>query len=118
MEPNIQEFNRPVMRAAKAMAAEVSMDNLQAQAAPTFEAQEVQNLKTISIKEPMTIYPNFNKIKYLDKKYPVEQYANLGLDSKYEIYMGDETLEKDKPKDIKEVLTKGTALNIVYVLKE
>lgn len=106
-ENNIQEnIHLPIMKSARVM----NMAAMEADAimpAPVFENAEVQNLKTISIKEPMTIYPNFNKIKYLDKSYPIEQYADLDLDKKYKIYLGI----KFNPKDID---VSGSVVNKVY----
>lgn len=109
-ENNIQEnLHLPMMKASRA----VAMNAMEADSimpAPVFENAEVQNLKTISIKEPMTIYPNFNKIKYLDKSYPIEQYADLELDKKYQIYLGNKLNSKD-------VDVAGSFVNKVYIAR-
>jgi len=98
----------PVM--AKSMAAPMLESSIQD---TSFDEGVVQNLKTISINKPTTIYPNFNKIKYVEKKYPLEQYAKIELQNTYDIYLGDE-INKDLS-NLKDLNVKGTSLNNAYI---
>lgn len=111
-ETNIQERMYPVAPMAMAKGMVASADMAASLPPPTFENDSVQNLKNISIKEPMTIYPNFNKIKYSEKTYKIDQFAKLSIDDKYDIYLGDELEDKANLKDLK---TPGTPTNIVYL---
>lgn len=111
-ETNIQEnslrgFALPM--AAKAMVSnEMARDSMP----PRFESEDIQNLKSIRIAKPMTIYPSLNKIKHTTKNYPVEQYAKLEIQKEYEVYSGDFTDKDLKLADTWN--TPGSTLNKLY----
>lgn len=83
---------RPLMGMAP-MKASVENHAVAAMAPPVFEQEEVQSLKTISLKDPVTIYPNLNKFKYSEKTYDLEQYAQIEMNKVYHIYLNNITKE-------------------------
>lgn len=89
-EANIQN-NRPIpmyrAKGAVMMAASLEMDA----AKPEFSNVDVGELKAITLKDPVTIYPNTNKIKHIDKVYPYEQYTQMNMESEFRLYFNSET---------------------------
>lgn len=79
---------------------------------PTFEKENIQDLKTISLKNPVTIYPNLNKIKQSEKTYDLEQYAKVDLEKNHSIYLGK--INKDEKNTI---MVKGSKLNNLLIEK-
>lgn len=110
-ESNVQESRdyAPVFASPKAIGARMEVANM---APPVFENNSIQGLKNISIKEPITIYPNFNKIKYSEKNYKMTQFVKLSIDDKYDVYLGDEVQANVTLKDLKTI---GSPVNIVYM---
>ena len=101
---------RPMPQMVRAMAAAPISDINEA---PEFENDVIQNLKSISISKPTTIYPNFNKIKYSEKNYMLKQYAKIDIQENYDIYLGD-VIDKDLT-NLKDLKVQGTALNDIYM---
>lgn len=57
----------------------------------SFEQNELQDLKQISLKSPVNIYKDMNKIKYLEKDFPLKQYVEVTIEPINEIYLRNET---------------------------
>lgn len=111
-ETNIQRSIRPLARGqmmkANLMMAEASSDSMER---PQFETNNIQNIELISIKDPVNIYPNQNKLRYTEKSYPKEEYASLKLEPEYRIYFGDDIDIKSTYTEFK---TANTNLNNLF----
>lgn len=100
-EANIQN-NRPMplyrAKGAVMMAAAMEMDTA---GKPEFSNVDVGELKSITLKDPVTIYPNTNKIKHTDKVYPYEQYTQMNIDSEFKLYFNSETQSNSESDEAK-----------------
>jgi len=89
-EANIKN-NRPMplyrAKGAVMMAASMEMDT----AKPEFSNVDIGELKAISLKTPVTIYPNTNKIKHTEKDYAYEQYTQMNFEPEYKLYFNTES---------------------------
>lgn len=108
-QTNIANDRMP--RAMPVMAMKSNMESVSniALPEPDFIQDDVQSLKTISIKDPVTIYQNVNKIKYTDKTYSMEQYSKIHLRKNHIISLGNYNKE-----DTKTVGVEGSKLNKLY----
>lgn len=99
-EANIQN-NRPMpmyrAKGAVMMAASMEMDAVK----PEFASVDVGELKAITLKDPVTIYPNTNKIKHTEKVYPYEQYTQMNLEKDYRLYFNSESQAKSDSDEVK-----------------
>lgn len=87
IQRDVRPFARGAMMKANLMMAESASDSMEK---PQFETNNIQNLELISIKDPVSIYPNQNKLRYTEKSYPKEEYTLLRLEPEYRIYFGDD----------------------------
>lgn len=115
-ETNIQRNVRPLarnlmMKANMAVSQEMMSDSIEK---PVYENQNIQNLELISIKDPVNIYPNQNRLRYTEKSYPKEEYSKLNVTQDYRIYFGNEL---DNKSTYAEFVTKNTNLNNEYIKK-
>lgn len=109
-EANIQN-NKPMPlyrgKGVSMMAASMEMDTA---GKPEFSTVDVGELKAISLKEPVTIYPNTNKIKHTEKVYPYEQYTQMNMEKEYRLYFNSESqsnAENDDAKSYEKWLNKS-----------
>ncbi len=89
-ETNVREIGHRKAMVASAMVRSEMMrmsNDMAADEAPSFDENQVQNLKSIKIQKPMTLNPNLNKIKYTDKAYSVEQYVVFALTTNHVVYL-------------------------------
>ena len=106
-QTNISNDRMP--RPMEAMSMKASIESSVSMAPPEFEQENIQNLKTISLKNPVTIYPSLNKIKYIERTYDMEQYSIVNLNKNHIIYLGN--IIREDPKTIN---VEGSKLNKLF----
>lgn len=79
---DINVNRRPVMFRQDMVSMKSMGSNIQEIEKPEFQNADLDNIKVISLKSPITIFPNMNKINFEEKRFNYEEVSKINIDIK------------------------------------